>query len=206
MANTEGANCVLTLVTLIFIFVDCSLHPMVRWNWVINAIDNICEITKTKLIRLTIMFFVFWVFTFKLIYGPVRECDHRSARIWSHQAFFVFTKPSAFTIDFDVIKLNREKKLVKNWMYVQCTSAVIVAWVNKFFVVASKHDLRFFFFRIERHEERKDITFEDSSFNHLIKEWNNSLCSKLGIRQANNSIESFLEACLLVNQSKSVLR
>ena len=83
LAYIEGANGVLTLVFLIFIRADFSLHPMVGWNWVVNSIDDICEFTKTELIRCAVISCVLWIVIFELCLGPFRHCEQRGTRIWS---------------------------------------------------------------------------------------------------------------------------
>ena len=70
---------------------------------------------------------------------------------------------------------------MKNFVVIEVPCSIIVFWVYLVFVISTKHHLRFFVIRVQGHEERENIIFENTCFNHVVKEWGYVRLSKLGV-------------------------
>lgn len=112
------------------------------WNWVLNSIDDIGEVTEAELVVAVEILVV--LLTRELPLGPAWECDQRSTSIWSEEALLVVTQVQTFSVDFDVVKLDRPEELMKDVMSIQFPGAIVVVWVDLVLVVSTEHHLGLF--------------------------------------------------------------
>jgi len=118
---------------------------------ILDSIDDVGEVTEAELVFAVEILVV--LLAIELPLGPARECDQRSASIWSEEALLVVTQVQTLSVDFNVVKLDRPEELMKDVVSVQFPSTIVVVWVDLVLVVSTEHHLGFLVIWVQRHEE-----------------------------------------------------
>ena len=145
--------------------VNCLLHPMVWRDAVLNAIDNVRQVTVYVLWVAVGASVPFFMVIIELVQGPHWERQQWSASVRSESAWVVFvtTEAKRFSIYLDVVQLDGPEELVDDVVPFQFT--IIVAVVNLVLVVATEDYFWLFVFHVQWHVE-SELIFVHSALLH----------------------------------------